>query len=867
MRLRLLPTALLTLCILSQPTASRALSQQQALERLGSEVLQPSASLDEIAAYLLPAPLASGTITPVAGSSPSVDVAGISGNPQWFACVDLFPCQYFQHPVKYVFIDDQTGVVTVFDAEDWPALDGYQLADGTAPGTRLIPIFPIVPRPQLVEAPGNLSAPMGDYGDAPEGAPAYPGVTGAFPTLFATVNSVLNRPGAHALVTGVETLGRTVSRETDAGDLSDPDGVPNLEDADSDERMFLAWNPNTSPATAHLIFDVSVAIDAADEDRHVNLLFDFDQNGAWSGAAAGTEWAVKNFVVRVAPGSRATLVSPGFRWGLPERPPTLVWMRAALTPETIDPATFGLPGWDGSGAFASGEIEDAKVYLKGCPGVGCPPPPGGPPGDDDDDGDPPPETPPPGPLFGWNLLPIQYHAIVVQGVDNAGQSAVAQAAGTMKNTLQVQGYNTTSVSGANASKADIANWINGLLPSLTCQDQLLIYFIAHGAKNTPGGSMQLRAKSPGDPGTFTGADLADLLALIPTCSGLDCDFAAASCNVTVIIESCYSGQFLSAVGGSGQMVVTSSTGQEPSWFGADGTGGEYSDQYANCASSSNRGQTDANRDGAVTPDEIHTWAGANLGRPQSPQSSGMFCPCLCPWIWWDCLDDPDGLVRFFPGGVGFNGAPLGQSFSDALEGIVLIPGEPQYDFLKLEGEPNEWVWVAEVPSEGPPIPVEVVVLGAAFADPVRVQLFTLTVPPQQFPPFPLRLIIDLPQNQYVIQDGQNNPIAQGPWDTYPQGLEFQNIAPLPASRANQPPLAPVQVEIVELGLSSTSPMLIHWTPQPGMVYFLENKLTLDAPGWNPVAGPLDNTGRIIVPDQMQGFFQVRAQPMPTGPAN
>ena len=95
------------------------------------------------------------------------------------------------------------------------------------------------------------------------------------------------------LNTGLEMLGVQVSDEQDVNDPLDPDGVTNMRDADSDERMFLAWDPSTYPPIAHLIYDVTVAPSAPVGARHINALFDFDRSGHWAVTTSGSvEWAI-----------------------------------------------------------------------------------------------------------------------------------------------------------------------------------------------------------------------------------------------------------------------------------------------------------------------------------------------------------------------------------------------------------------------------------------------------------------------------------------------------------------------------------------------------------------------------------------------
>lgn len=326
---------------------AHALTKEQALRALGDQVLKPSSSGAAIAVRMLPHTLFSGEVAPNTGGDPVIEVSQVgAGRPQWFAMVDLEPCAYFQHDVLYAFIDDSTGAVSVFPATDWPTINGTALGQDTLPGDHPILIFPILPMPNSVHATSPGPGPAADYGDAPDGDPAYvqPDVVGRFPTRYTTTNSSFG-PGAHALFTGLEMLGRAVSVERDAQDPSDPDGLPNRADGDSDERMFIVWDPNSNPAKANLLYDVTIAPGAPDMDRYVNVLIDFDRNGAWGGAANGKEWAVVNQVVRVAPGTTATQVSPSFDWGGALSMPTQAWMRAALSRTPINPTPYGPAGW------------------------------------------------------------------------------------------------------------------------------------------------------------------------------------------------------------------------------------------------------------------------------------------------------------------------------------------------------------------------------------------------------------------------------------------------------------------------------------------------------------------------------------------
>lgn len=76
-------------------------------------------------------------------------------------------------------------------------------------------------------------------------------------------------------------------------------------------------------------------------------------------ALSKDEWAVKNLAVNVTPGQSREITMP-FPAQLLESLgsiPSAAWMRVALTPTPIDAAA----PWDGSGQFASGEIEDYPI--------------------------------------------------------------------------------------------------------------------------------------------------------------------------------------------------------------------------------------------------------------------------------------------------------------------------------------------------------------------------------------------------------------------------------------------------------------------------------------------------------------------------
>lgn len=278
----------------------------------------------------------------------------------WFIFVDDNPGAFFAHDCRYIFMDANTMSWDVVD-ESWPPEinDVSMWDEDNLNRGHLINLYSVMD--SSVPVPDSSStAPRADYGDAPDGQDAYYGVTGHFPTLFNTANSHFNNPGVHTLHIGEEMLGITVSAEADANDLNDPDGIPNMVDSDSDERVFVIQDGSN----ARLAFTVTVSSTAPERKRYVNILVDFDQSGNWSEGTSGIEWVAPNMEVNVNPGISETIMTPSFTWGKGTLLSSPVWMRILLSREKVDKSTFsGVGGWDGSGQFQYGEAEDYFVFL------------------------------------------------------------------------------------------------------------------------------------------------------------------------------------------------------------------------------------------------------------------------------------------------------------------------------------------------------------------------------------------------------------------------------------------------------------------------------------------------------------------------
>jgi GEVED domain-containing protein/Big-like domain-containing protein len=205
------------------------------------------------------------------------------------------------------------------------------------------------------------NAVVADYGDAPDGLPSqYPsGITARFPTQY--VNN-----GAHHLDVTDSAFGPlktdgtlSVSAEKDATDKADPDGIQNIDQPGGDSDHDAFDDGLTTPMLAaggsnKISFLASVAAAAPKQTRYVNMLADWDQNGAWSDSGGTTEWIVQNMAIDVDPGTTALLTTPEFLAGATT---DNVWLRMTMSDTPIDATAFAT-GWDGTGEFAKGETED-----------------------------------------------------------------------------------------------------------------------------------------------------------------------------------------------------------------------------------------------------------------------------------------------------------------------------------------------------------------------------------------------------------------------------------------------------------------------------------------------------------------------------
>jgi len=207
-----------------------------------------------------------------------------------------------------------------------------------------------------------------EFGDAPDEAlnAGYPvpddAVVGAFPTVFNTSNSRYGLPGAHILYPGYMWLGRRYSMETDAvaGDTDDetnlnlPLQLSNRDYYDDGLALPLRTNPCAlTQMTVAIGSWAGIEVDYV----YVNVLIDFDRSGEWSGATEGArEWAVQNYRIPLEKGTEQVVALPPFQTPCEPFP---AWTRVLLSDIPVTLSFFSTnEGWDGSGYFNFGEVED-----------------------------------------------------------------------------------------------------------------------------------------------------------------------------------------------------------------------------------------------------------------------------------------------------------------------------------------------------------------------------------------------------------------------------------------------------------------------------------------------------------------------------
>lgn len=524
----------------------------------------------------------------------------------------------------------------------------------------------------LLSSSALAQVPVGDYGDAPDGTDAYPGIYGKFPTKYDSSS----KGGARALNVGEETIGPSVSKERGAEDTGDPDGTINLVDSDRDDRIYVQFDSNRQ--SARLILDVSISSSAPQTTRYLNALIDFDSNGSW--APEDGEWAVENMPLDVAPGNRQNIKTNWFEWG--DMSTQTSWIRVVLSRSEIAD-----PNWRGGGEIEYGEIEDFIYSLPAetveeerreppknitrkktcgndrvdsgeqcdglddlaCPGkcapdCSCPKQGKEPVGK-------------PGPRKGPCTTPVLYHALVINAGDNPRRRQGVDAADSISGTFYDQGYDSatylapywdkevgdsqfggySSLSGIEAAIADLAE-------NTKCVDRVVLYIVGHGlsagstkyGKKWTDGGIILNGRK-GAKEILTPEKLDELLSkYFPPCPNEDCKTEQRSCHVSVVIESCHSGNFMAALSKHGRTVAASCSKDEVAFFGEDEGGKSFSGDYTvgYVKDMATPSTADTNKDGYVSVKEAHDSAEAKLSiakmnkKSQTPLFFSDECECL-----------------------------------------------------------------------------------------------------------------------------------------------------------------------------------------------------------------------------------------------
>lgn len=269
-------------------------------------------------------------------------------------------------------------------------------------------LLPAPLRATDVDGPNDCQRPSQDFGDAPEGVQAYPGVPAMFPTCTAagpvgvrdaTCAPVSTAPGPAGFVrhlnpTGVPAYWFGCGAASPMGIDSENDGKTNDNGAaisactdilvDCVEAAFgmnFGQDDCTGGTDAGLrsplvftacslgvvTFDVTSCAPAT-RQVYLNVLLDMNEDGDWNdnflcGTQCAYEWAVRNVVITLPPGC-STLSSPSFLVG-PRKANGFGWLRITMsdTPVTGDFPWAGVALVAGQ-ALQGGETEDYPVVIR-----------------------------------------------------------------------------------------------------------------------------------------------------------------------------------------------------------------------------------------------------------------------------------------------------------------------------------------------------------------------------------------------------------------------------------------------------------------------------------------------------------------------
>ncbi|MGB0383679.1 MAG: LamG-like jellyroll fold domain-containing protein [Ardenticatenaceae bacterium] len=212
-----------------------------------------------------------------------------------------------------------------------------------------------------------------DLGDAPDSSnhfatsmTTYPAnITANFPTVYDDPADIAGPK--HWNKKDDAWLGAQISPEDEADQGGANNIKPLTNEADLDDHddgvdLNTLQLPNCE--LTQFQYDVTVAPSTplGDQERYVNVWFDFDRDGEWNDRvdcpnAVVDEWAVQNQVINVGAGQH-TLSTPQFMATNPPNPEQPIWMRITLSDQ---PAAAPEDGRGPADGYKYGETEDYRL--------------------------------------------------------------------------------------------------------------------------------------------------------------------------------------------------------------------------------------------------------------------------------------------------------------------------------------------------------------------------------------------------------------------------------------------------------------------------------------------------------------------------
>ena len=230
----------------------------------------------------------------------------------------------------------------------------------------------------------------GDYGDAPEGAPAYPtlGITGLFPTCFGGPSGYVR----HANLFPLAWFGLDMDSEPDGNGGFCPTPPYEMDECwgslDNDAGLvntttFTIYQGNVQPCSVGPIDPIAapcsvvqwggpidmMVSNLSGAVARINVLFDWDQDGRWGGQSLCPgggpvpEHVIQNLPVPDGYVGMLSGLSPGALLVGPHAGP--VWARFTISDGVPVPI-----GWDGAEDFDTGETEDYLLTIDQSGGLG-----------------------------------------------------------------------------------------------------------------------------------------------------------------------------------------------------------------------------------------------------------------------------------------------------------------------------------------------------------------------------------------------------------------------------------------------------------------------------------------------------------------